>query len=131
MIQEGFVARLLADPTVTSIASGNIYAILAPGDQCMYPCVSYRLVGGSQELTYRECPYRMQRVEFACHALDYASAVQLRDAVTVALQDWKEVLSDGTDVILTNCVNPGTDFLGDDRMFSCLVEFYFNYNSPN
>jgi len=131
VIQEGFVAQLLADPNVTAIAGANIYAILAPGDQCMYPCVSYRFIGGSQQLTYRNFPYREQRVEFAAHAFDYAIAVRLRDAITVALQDWKEVLRDGTDVILTNCANPGTDFLGDDRIFSCLVEFYFNYNSPN
>jgi hypothetical protein len=131
VIQEGMIAKLQSCPVVTTLAGGNVYSVLAPSDQCSYPCVSYRLIGGSQSLTFGHFGNREQRVEFAAHAFDYPTAVALRDAVTVCLQDWKEVLSDGTDVTLTTLANPGTDFLGDDRIFSCLVEFYVFYNSPN
>jgi hypothetical protein len=132
MIQEGMVAKLLADPGVSAIAGLNVYAMLAPDESLLfYPCVSYSFVGGSQELTFTNRGYRQQRVELNAHAMSYAVAAQLRAAIIVALQDWKAVLSDGTDVIGTNLVNPGIDFLGDDRIFRCLVEFYVNYNSPN
>ena len=132
MIQEGFVAKLLADPGVKAIAGGNVYALLAPDDSLLsYPCVSYRLIGGSQYLTYDRVGNRQERIEFAAHALDYATAAQLRAAVTTALQDWKQVLSDGTDVIGTNLANPGTDFLSTDRIFSCMCEFYIDFNPPN
>jgi hypothetical protein len=132
VIQEGIVARLLADPGVAAIAGGNIFAMLAPDESLLfYPCVSYALVGGSQELTFTNFGYRQQRIELNAHALSYAAAAQLRAAVIVALQDWKQILADGTDIIGTNLVNPGIDFLGEDRIFRCLVEFYVNYNSPN
>lgn len=132
MIQEGIVARLLADPGVAAIAAGNIYAMLAPPDSLLsYPCVSYALVGGSQELTFTTFGYRQERIELNALALNYAQAARLRAAIIVALQDWKGVLPDGTDVIGTNLATTGIDFCGDDRIFRCLVEFYVNYNSPN
>jgi hypothetical protein len=131
LIQEGLVARLLADPGVSAIAGRNIYAMLGPSDsQANYPCVSYSLVGGSEFLTLRNNGNEHQRVELNALAFTYAAAAQLRQAVIFALRDWKEVLSDGTDVTGTFLANPGIDFGSEDRIFRCLVEFYVDYNSP-
>ena len=131
MIQTGIAARLLADPGVAAIAGANVYVMLAPDEsQLNFPCVSYAFVGGAQDLTFDRCGNRHQRVELNAHAFTYADAAALREAIIVALQDWKQVLSDGTDITATYLVNPGIDFCGEDRIFRCLVEFYVDYNSP-
>jgi hypothetical protein len=125
------VARLLADPGVSAIAGANVFVMLAPDEtQANYPCVSYALVGGSLARDFQSFGVRRQRIELNAHAFTAAEAARLREAVIVALQDWKEVLPDGNTVIDCYLANPGIDFLGEDRIFRCLVEFYVDYNPP-
>lgn len=125
------VARLIADPGVAAIVGSNIYAVLATDEsQLSYPCVSYTLVGGSVGFTTRNQGNCHQRVELNALAFTYAGAATLRAAIIRALMDWKQVLSDGTDVTGTYLVNPGIDFAAEDRIFRCLVEFYVDYNIP-
>lgn len=131
MIQEGLVARLLADPGVSAIAGANVYVMLAPDDaQAKYPCLSYALVGGDNALQYETRGNRHQRVEVNAHAFTAKQAAELREAVIVALDGWTEVLPDGNVVYACYLANPGIDFLGEDRIFRCLVEFYVDYNPP-
>jgi hypothetical protein len=131
VIQEGLVARLLANQGVSAIAGANIYAMLASDEsQLNYPCVSYALVGGDNALQYETRGNRHQRIELNAHAFAYSDAARLREAVIVALDGWKEVLPDGNDVFACYLANPGIDFLGEDRIFRCLVEFYVDYNPP-
>jgi hypothetical protein len=132
VIQEGIVARLLADPGVSAIAGTNVFAMLATDEsQMSYPCVSYALVGGDLARDFTTYGVRHQRLELNAHAFDIASAARLREAIVVCLQDWKEVLADGVNVIDCYLANPGIDFCGEDRIFRLLVEFYVDYNPPN
>lgn len=125
------MARLLADPGVSAIAGTNIYAMLAPSEsQLSYPCVSYALVGGDLARDWSTFGTRHQRVEINAHAFTAIDASKLREAVVVAMQDWKQVLPDGIDVIDCYLANPGIDFMGEDRIFRALVEFYIDFNPP-
>jgi hypothetical protein len=54
----------------------------------------------------------------------------IRAAVIAALDGWSATLSDGTRVLDTTVLNPGTDFCSEQRIFRCMCEFYVLYTLP-
>lgn len=138
MIQEGLHALLAADTSVAAIVNGRIFEILAPDDRQLYPCLSYTLVGGSSEPTMGTSGVLRERIEINALCLEpaagkspYTIAAYLRAAVIQAVNGWQQNLSDGTRVLNTVLLNPGTDFCTEDRIFRCMVEFYVLYTLPN
>lgn len=133
MLQEGLVARLGNDTAVQGICAGRIFAIEAPADEAMYPCVVYRLVGGgADDTTYNTPGLLRQRIELDALSEDPDEAARLRFAATCAAITWaKDWLPDGTNIESCALLNPGTDFeTGPSRFFRCSCEVYVLFTFP-
>ena len=142
MIDAGLYALLSSNSALTSLlASVNgqpaIFAGAAPDDLAMYPCVSYAFVGGSSDPTMGTPGMIRQRIEINGFAgmpsggLSAGSvAAAIRSAVIKAVNGWQQVLSDGTNVSNAVLLNPGTDFVSEDRIFRAMCEFYVLYTLP-
>ncbi len=142
MIDAGIYALLSGNSALTALlASANgqpaIFAGDAPDDLAMYPCVAYSFVGGSSDPTMATSGMIRQRVEvngFAAMPSGGLSAgsvaAAIRSAVIAAVNGWQQVLSDGTNVSNAVLLNPGTDFVSEDRIFRSMCEFYVLYTLP-
>jgi hypothetical protein len=132
-MQEGLAALLENDAGVAAIVAGRIFAIQAPPQGEVYPCVVYKCVGGEGAAIFEDGagPIR-QRIEITAYSADGGEAMRLRYAATVALKQWRhETLSDGTWIDTCNLLNPGLDIEpGSTRYFSCMAEFYVFFNMP-
>ena len=124
------LAQLAATSAVTGLIGARVFEGAAPPDLQQYPCASFALVGGSSDPTLNTSGTVSQRVEFNGFALDYPTADAIRSAIIAALNGWQEVLSDGTNVLETALLNPGTDLVSEQRIFRCMVEFYVLYTLP-
>jgi hypothetical protein len=130
MLAEGLYA-LLSGSAVAALAQGGIYPGAAPDDQAQYPCVSYSLVGGSADPGLTTTGVIRQRVELNGFSFNsYAEAAQIRAAIIAALDGWQLTLSDGVRILDAYLLNPGTDFVSEQRCFRCMVEFYVLYTLP-
>ena len=130
MIQEGLKALLAANAGVSALVAGRIFPVLGPPDIGQMPYVVYVCVGGSSEPSLSTSGVLRQRIEINAHAETYGAAAVLRAAIISAVNGWNETLADGTHVLNTTLLNPGTDFCGEDRIFRCMVEFYVLYTLP-
>jgi hypothetical protein len=130
VIQAGIFAVLAAATGVTGLVGQRFFEADAPDDLAQYPCISMSLVGGSSAPTLSTSGTVRQRVELNGFALDYPTADAIRSAIIAALNGWQETLGDGTNVLETELLNPGTDFVSEQRIFRCLVEFYVLYTLP-
>jgi hypothetical protein len=131
MIDAGLYTLLSGDSALTALATGGIFAVAAPDDASKYPCVAYSFVGGSAEPTMNTSGVYRQRIELNGLAFDRPTAAAIRAAIIKALDGWRQLLGDGTNVITAEVLNPGTDFISEQRIFRCLVEFYVHYTLPN
>jgi Protein of unknown function (DUF3168) len=131
MIDEGLYALLAADDGILAIAHGRVYQVLAPADPQSYPCISYSFVGGSADPTFDTSGVIRQRVEINAISGDASQAAELRAAVIQAVNGWQQLLPDGTNVLNTTLLNPGTDFAGEDLIFRRMCEFYVLYTLPS
>jgi hypothetical protein len=133
MMQEGLAALLEHDAGVSAIVAGRIFAIQAPPQGEVYPCLVYKCVGGEGAAIFEDGagPIR-QRIEVTAYSADCSEAMRLRYAATVALKGWRhETLSDGTRIDTCNLLNPGLDIEpGGTRYFSCMCEFYVFFDMP-
>lgn len=130
MIQEGLYSLLANNGGVRSLINGRVYPVLAPDDLAQYPCISYSCVGGSVAPTLDTSGVLRQRVELNALAQDYATAANIREAIVAAINGYQGRLDDGTRILNTVLLNPGTDFCSDQRVFRCMAEFYFFYTLP-
>lgn len=137
MIDAGLDALLAADSGVAALVGANIFAGDAPDDAAMYPCVTYSFVGGSSNPTLNTSGTIRQRVEINGHAMMPSGtltagsvAAAIRAAVINAVNGWRQLLGDGTNVLSTTLANPGTDFVSEQRIFRCMCEFYILYTLP-
>lgn len=137
MIDEGIYSLLAADAGVSALVDGRIYAVEGPPDATKMPYVVYRFVGGSASPTLSTSGVLRQRVEVDAYAAAPSAGLQpgtvaakIRTAVIAALNGWQQTLSDGTRVLDTYLVNPGTDFCTEQMIFRCMVEFYVDYTLP-
>jgi hypothetical protein len=131
MMQEGLNA-LLEGSQAAALAQGGIFAGVAPDDKKLYPCVSYSLVGGSADPTLTTSGVIRQRVELNGFSFNsYAEAAEIRAAIIAALEGWQQQLSDGVNILDTVLLNPGTDFVSEQRCFRCMCEFYVLYTLPS
>lgn len=144
MIEEGLVALLKApnggdaiDTYVTP--AGGIYGDDAPPDMSLMPCITYLLVGGSANPTLGTSGVLSQRVELNAHVVNpdtgtglspRAIAGKVRAAIIQRVNGWQQLLGDGTNVLNAELVNPGTDFVNEQRIFRCMVEFRVLYTLP-
>lgn len=134
MMQEGLAALLESDVAVSAIAAGHIFAIQAPDQGEVYPCLVYKCVGGESNPVFKDGAGMIrQRVEVAALSISGAEAMRLRYAATIALKNWgKQMLSDGTWIDTCVLLNPGQDLEpGTTRYFTCLAEFYVIFTMPN
>jgi hypothetical protein len=135
MVDQGLFALLAADPGVAALVpQGQIFAGDAPDDFALYPCISYSLVGGSSAPTLSTSGVIRQRIEINSCAAQPANnlspgtlAAQIRAAVITAVNGWQQKLPDGTNVLNATLLNPGTDFISEQRIFRCMCEFYVLY----
>lgn len=130
MIDQGLYALLAADAAVSAIVAGRVFRMKAPPDLTQLPCLVYSFVGGAAEPTLRSRGVYRQRVQMDALALDADTVAQLRTATLTALDGWTATLDDGTRVLDTQVLNPGTDFADEDRIFRCMAEFYVWYTNP-
>ena len=145
MIQEGIYELLAANVGISALVGTQIFVGDAPPDLKQYPCITYSLVGGSWDPTLRNSGTIRQRVEFNGHAAAASGgngpakvAAQIRQAVILAVLKTLHpldgagsvLLADGTRVVDVKLLNPGTDFVTEDRIFRCMCEFYVYYTLP-
>ncbi|UWZ84649.1 DUF3168 domain-containing protein [Occallatibacter riparius] len=131
MVDAGLVARLAADAAVKALSKGTWQVAAPPISPDVDPCLSYRFVGGSNEITFNTSGVFRQRIELTAHSADAGKAADLRDKAIAALLDWTGRLSDGVFVLEVLLLNPGTDFIGEDRAFHRMCEFYVLYTMPS
>jgi hypothetical protein len=132
VLQEGLFALLAADAGVSGFVGSRIYAGAAPDDLKAYPCVEYSLVGGSASSTFKTTGVLQQRVEINGFSFtSYAEAAKIRQAAIKALIGWSQALGDGTTILDAELLNPGTDFVSEQRCFRCMAEFYVLYTLSN
>ncbi len=103
----------------------------------LYPCVAYSFVGGSSEGTMQTSGMIHQRVQIDAFAASPSGgnsagtiAANIRAAVIAAVNGWQQLLGDGTNVSSTELVNPGTDFVSEQRIFRAMCEFRVHYTLP-
>lgn len=137
MIDAGLYALLAADSGVSALVGTNIFAGAAPDDAAQYPCIVYSFVGGSSDPTLSTSGVIRQRVQIDCFAASPSGssspgtvAAAIRAAVIEAVNGWQQLLGDGTNVLDAELLNPGTDFVSEDRIFRAMCEFYILYTFP-
>lgn len=131
MIEEGLVALLKTSSPLVAIVGSNIFFGDAPPDLADYPCVAYKGVGGSSDSTFKTSGVTRQRIEIDGMSFKSPGQAALIASIVYNLVDgWEQVLGDGTTVINTVTLNPGTDFVTEQRMFRRIVEFYVDYTQP-
>jgi Protein of unknown function (DUF3168) len=130
MIDEGLYALLAADDGVLAIVNARIFQVAVPEDLDQYPCVGYSFVGGASDPTFTTSGVIRQRVELNAYSVNPSEAANLRAAIIKAVNGWQQTLSDGTNVLNTYLLNPGTDFVGEDKIFRRMCEFYVLYTLP-
>jgi hypothetical protein len=139
VIEAGIYALLAADAGVSALVAGRIFQGVAPSDQSQYPCVVCSFVGGSSEPTFQGAGMIRQRVQIDAFAAVPSGtnspgtvAANIRAAVIRALNGWQQTaLDDGTFVSSAVLLNPGTDFVSEQRIFRCMCEFYVLFTIPN
>lgn len=133
MMQEGLAALLENDAAVSAIIAGRVFAIQAPDQGEVYPCLVYKCVGGNVVAVFeRRAGMICQRIEVTAFSANAGEAMRLRYAATLALCGWcNQLLADGTYVDSCDLSDPGTDVEpGTTRYFSCMCEFYVFFNMP-
>ena len=142
MIDAGLYALLAGNSALTALLAATnsqpcIFAGDAPDDLALYPSVAYSFVGGSADPTMQTTGMIRQRVQIDAFAtvpsggLSAGSvAAAIRAAVIKAVNGWQQVLGDGTNVLNAVLLNPGTDFVSEDRIFRAMCEFYILFTLP-
>lgn len=140
MIEEGLVALLTAangGDAIDTYVAGDVFGDSAPPDQTALPCLCYSLVGGASEPTLNGPGVIRQRIEINALAMQPAGGIgpraiagKIRAAVIARLNGWQHTLTDGTVVLNAVLLNPGTDFVTEERVFRCMCEFYVLYTLP-
>jgi hypothetical protein len=145
VIDAGIYALLAADAGVEALVGTSIFAGDAPDDLAQYPCIAYSFVGGSSDPTMSTSGAIRQRVQIDCFAARSSGslsagsvAAAIRQAAILAiLKAWHPlwpaapaVLADGTTVLDAVLLDPGTDFVSEQRIFRCMCEFYVQYTLP-
>lgn len=131
MMQAGLIAQLTGNAAVAALIGARVFESAMAPDMTQLPCAAFSLVGGSVEPTFRTSGVIRQRVEVNGFALDYPTAAAIRLAILQALDGWAQKLSDGTNVLNTVILNPGTDFVSEQLIFRCLAEFYVFFTLPS
>lgn len=131
MMQAGLIAQLTGNAGVAALIGARVFEGAAPDDLAEYPCISFSLVGGSAGPTMNTSGSLRQRVEVNGFAVDYPTAAAIRLAFLQALDGWAQKLSDGTNILGTVILNPGTDFVSEQRIFRCMAEFYVTFTLPS
>ena len=143
MIDAGLYALLAGNSALTALLAAvnsqpAIFAGDAPDDLALYPCVAYSLVGGSSEATMQTSGMIRQRVQIDAFAAAGSGgnsagtiAANIRAAVIAAVNGWQQLLGDGTNIGNAELVNPGTDFVSEQRIFRAMCEFRVHYTLPS
>jgi hypothetical protein len=130
VIDQGLVSLILQNQIFAQITN-RLFRGSAPDDQKQYPCGTYSFVGGSAQPTIDTSGVICQRVELNGLSFNADQASVLRDAMIATVNGWQQRLPDGTNVLNTILLNPGTDFVTGDRIFRCMCEFYILYTLPS
>jgi hypothetical protein len=144
MIEEGLVALLQANNGGDAIdtyvtPAGGIFGDDAPPDLASMPCITYAFVGGSSDPTSNTSGVLRQRVELNAQVVNPANSLspraiagKIRRAIILRVNGWQEnnVGGDGTNVLNAVLLNPGTDFVTEERIFRMMCEFYVLYTLP-
>jgi len=124
VIQAGIFNLLSQNTSIAALIGSRIYPVLLPEDPTL-PAMTYHTIGGASMPTLSTSGQQRMRMEFDCWGATYDDAATLRVTLIAALNGYRGTLSDGTTVLDTQLVGPGTDFFEDaPRTFRCLCEFY-------
>jgi hypothetical protein len=131
-MEQNIFALLQSIAAVQALVSSRVYPVELPPDP-IYPCISYRLIGGSQEETFDTAGAQQQRFEFNCYGSNYASAVAVRRALigsgdSPALNGFGGLVADGSLLQLVTKINEMDFFDSDAREYRAMVEFYFHFS---
>jgi hypothetical protein len=128
VIEQGIFSLLSTDSGVSSLAGTRIYPIELP-EGATLPALVYKDVGGSSSPTLSTSGAQRLRLELDAYGNSFADAANLRKAVITALNGFQGVLSDGTNLLTADLINPGLSFFDDEpRQFRCMAEFYLLYS---
>lgn len=117
MIETNIRAALQAQPTITAIVGNSIYPVLLPVDANL-PALTFQIVGSSSEAGWGVAGMQRLRVQMDCWSKSYLVAAQLREAVSTALDGYK-------DANFKALLLGKTDYFEDASLqFRALVEFY-------
>ena len=97
MIAVGLATLLRSTPAVTDIVGTNIYYLIMPEEAPM-PALRFQVIGGQSYPTFQNSGLQKQRIQFDCYAVNALQADQLRDALIAFLNQFRGVLSDGTNL---------------------------------
>jgi hypothetical protein len=117
MVESALYTALSSAAIVTALASTRIYPLLVPTDSSL-PAVDYSIVVGTSKGTFTTRGMGTYRVEVNCWGATYADAVNLRAAVSKALDGY----TDGT--ITVRIIGPRDFFDYELLQYRAMVEFY-------
>ena len=127
----GIVAKLKADPTLTTIVSGRVRPLPAPEqvDSSHYPCVTYQVASEVQSYNY-DGPDNVNtmRVVFDCYSELYSEARKSALAIRDSLNGYSGTLPDGTLVFETEIATINDGWFDVARMAKSSVHVLVTYS---
>lgn len=134
MIDTAVYQVLAGSIGVTSI-SPRVYFMAAPDDATQYPCSEYKLVGGASEAGLTTTGVLRARVEINAYGFDAEVVANLSLQQVLAVESLNAggttQLADRVRLLSVELLNPGTDFVTEQRIFRRMVEFYVFYTLPS
>lgn len=126
MIEDGIVALLRADATLTGLIGNRIYAVIVP-EPTVYPCLSYQVVSASPEYTLDSKRCGAKRIQFDAWGTSYSDCKNVLRALSKVLELFRGLLPDGTRALLIYNVLELDQFESDGRVYRSLADYRANY----
>lgn len=126
MIEDGIVALLRADATVTGLIGNRIYPVIVP-EPTVYPCLSYQVVSASPEATLDSSDRGSKRVQVDAWGTSYADCKRVLLAVRKVLHLFRGPLPDGTRALVIRHVLELDEFESDGRVYRSLADYQADY----
>lgn len=130
MIGPGIFQQLTGDAAVAAIIGQRVFSSVGVPDLSQLPCLVVSTVGGSVDYTLSTSGVLRQRVQIDALSMDSEQCGALRDAAMLALSGWHGPQTSGANVLDTLLLNPGTEFVDEERVFRQMLEFYVFYTLP-
>jgi len=126
MIEEGIVALLRADATLTGLIGTRLYPVLVP-EPTVYPCLSYQVVSASPDYTIDGTRCGSKRIQFDAWGTSYGDCKAILQALGNVLDLFRGMLPDGTRALVIRNVLELDQFESDGRVYRSLADYRAEY----